>query len=286
MRDELFKLGDMGNYIVYATHSIFMIDRKYLTRHLIVSKAQEATTLKRVDRNNFIQEAVIYEAMGTHLDEFSIGTKNVVFEGEVDRKLWEFYINKCLDKKNRGYSSDFVLWDGGGTKNITKFFNDKLLPKDSQWYLVLDNDNPGQNLKKVLEERYGKKNNINCKCWHYSANKDFELEDMLPREVIEQAIRTAVDDLGLSISSQFTYLNTRPIGSIVNEFKEKNMQKDQAYQFEKYYKTAIDRIVSEMLSNIEKEAKTINDRFDLFSSRLEKYSEFCSEFIKEFNSED
>lgn len=285
MRDELFKLGDLGNHIVYATHSIFMIDRKNLTRHLIISKSEEVTTLKRVDRNNFIQEAVIYEAMGTQLDEFSIGMKNVVFEGEIDRKLWEFYINKCLDKKSRGSASDFVLWDGGGTKNMTKFFSDKILPKDSQWHLVLDNDNAGQNLKRNLEENY-KKGDIKCLCRHYSSTKDFELEDILPREVIEFAVQNAMDNLNLTVTHPFTYLNTRPIGSLVGDFKEKNsIQKEQSFQFEKVYKEAIDKNISEMLNKIEAEGKNISERFELFTSRFEKYSEFCKEFIKAFNSE-
>ena len=96
MRNELISLAEQGNYVFFATHSIFMIDRENLQRHVIVEKVDEHSILKGVDRDNITQESVIYEALGTRLDEFSIRMQNIMFEGSLDRKLFSHFTNRCF----------------------------------------------------------------------------------------------------------------------------------------------------------------------------------------------
>ena len=90
-----------------------MIDRAKLERHVIVKKDYESTNLIPVERSNILQEAVLYEAIGTTIDEFSIRYKNIIFEGDIDRYIFDFYQRNCIDK-NR--FSEYELHNGGGTK--------------------------------------------------------------------------------------------------------------------------------------------------------------------------
>ena len=87
LRDELVRVAE-DNYVVYATHSIFMIDRDYLPRHLIVSKQNEATRVEDASETNFSSEEVLFNAMGYSIFE-QLSATNLVFEGWRDKRLFE-----------------------------------------------------------------------------------------------------------------------------------------------------------------------------------------------------
>lgn len=87
LRDELVKVSD-DNYVVYATHSIFMIDGDHLQRHLIVSKRNETTSIEDANESNFSKEEVIFRALGYSLFE-QLSAANIVFEGWRDKRLFE-----------------------------------------------------------------------------------------------------------------------------------------------------------------------------------------------------
>ncbi|MBT5420980.1 MAG: AAA family ATPase, partial [Candidatus Cloacimonetes bacterium] len=184
MKNKLLELSAQENYVFFATHSIFMIDRKNLKRHIIVSKENEATNFTVVDRNNIIQEEVIYKALGTSIDEFSIPNKNIVFEGDADLLIFEFFIDKCL-RKAINTIADYTLLNGGGTRRITQFFNNTFIPIDSDWKVILDNDSPGKvlysNVLKKMKEEEGK----NISTYFYSDIANYELEDILPDSIIK-----------------------------------------------------------------------------------------------------
>lgn len=96
LRDELVRVAE-DNYVVYATHSIFMIDRDYLPRHLIVSKQNEATRVEDASESNFSSEEVLFNAMGYSIFEHLSAT-NLVFEGWRDKRLFEVALT---DKRSR-----------------------------------------------------------------------------------------------------------------------------------------------------------------------------------------
>lgn len=87
LRDELIEIS-RNNYVVYATHSIFMIDSADIGRHLIVSKQGEVTSLTQVQESNIVDEEVIYNALGYSVFE-ALKQKNIVFEGWRDKALFE-----------------------------------------------------------------------------------------------------------------------------------------------------------------------------------------------------
>lgn len=87
LRDELVKVSD-NNYVVYATHSIFMIDGDHLGRHLIVAKRNEVTTAEQANESNFSNEEVLFNALGYSLFE-QLRLVNLVFEGWRDKQVFE-----------------------------------------------------------------------------------------------------------------------------------------------------------------------------------------------------
>jgi len=281
MKEELFKLCKKGNYIVYATHSLFMIDRTHLRRHIIVSKENELTHLKKVERNNFIQEAVLYEALGTQVDEFSIGTKNIVFEGELDLKMFNFYVKNCAAKETSKFINDFETWDGGGTKRIEQFFTHKILPKGSHWILVLDNDSPGQNLAKNLNSKFKDDSNCEVSSHHYSSISNYELEDILPKQIIQNAFDATLASLSLVSEYEICFsTETKVVSSTINQYKQRHLlPQEQSSLIEELFKKTMERLVIEEIDRIEKVKKA--DRQTEFKSTFEQYFEFIDNLFNQ-----
>ncbi len=279
MKEELLKLCNKGNYIVYATHSLFMIDRKHLRRHIIVSKENELTHLTKVERNNFIQEAVLYEALGTQVDEFSIGPKNIILEGELDLIFFQFYLKNCLDKEQTKIFSDYELWDGGGTKRIDQFFTNKILPKSSEWLIILDNDTPGQNLAKNISQKFKNDSNYEVSCHHYSANANYELEDLLPKNIIQETFDQTLASLSLKSDYEVDFKQgTRVVSSIINEFKQKHrLTQEQSSLLEENFKKIMEEKTLYELNRIEKTKKT--ERLEAFKASFVDYFQFADSLI-------
>jgi hypothetical protein len=105
LRDELISISK-ANYVVYSTHSIFMIDREDIGRHVIVTKRNEKTKLSVADESNIVDEEVIFNAIGYSLFE-SLRQRNLIFEGWKDKHLFEIAI-KRLPSTHSKIKKDFV----------------------------------------------------------------------------------------------------------------------------------------------------------------------------------
>ncbi|ODS89580.1 MAG: hypothetical protein ABS45_16660 [Comamonas sp. SCN 65-56] len=91
LRDELFEISS-SSYVVYSTHSIFMIDRNDVSRHLLVRKDDEITTVRGADSSNILDEEVLYEALGYSVFQ-SLRAENFVFEGWKDKRLFRVAVD-------------------------------------------------------------------------------------------------------------------------------------------------------------------------------------------------
>ena len=92
LRDELIE-NSKKNYVVFSTHSIFMIDKENVPRHIIVKKDGEKTSIKNADKSNFVDEEVLYNAL--NFSVFDILQKdNLIFEGWRDKHLFQTAIKK------------------------------------------------------------------------------------------------------------------------------------------------------------------------------------------------
>lgn len=154
LRDELIKIAQK-NYVVYSTHSIFMIDRKEIQRHIIVSKKKEKTQIETAKEHNIVKEEVICNALGFSYFE-SLKDKNILFEGWKDEKLFNTAMSKiptshqtiknafngvgiCNAKGVKGMRSVTALLELAGRKVI----------------IVSDCDKVASDFKKVFVEEHG-----------------------------------------------------------------------------------------------------------------------------------
>ena len=278
MRDELINLASSNNYVFFATHSIFMIDRKNLQRHFIVKKRNEATVIKPATRNTITQEAVIYEAMGTAIDEFSISCKNILFEGELDKFLYETYAADCQNKKDNHYS-DYEILDGGGTRSISAFFKDKIIPNDSHWVLILDNDKPAIELVSKLRETFQSRFASTFVIHHYSEKANYELEDLLPVELLQQAINNVCTNIRSGMP-ECTLSKSRAISSQINEFKNRNgIVLDESKKFEEIFKSKLTEVVIAKVISIMQGRKSKEEKLKAFGDTFTEYSVFVGKLF-------
>ncbi|TSC61611.1 MAG: hypothetical protein Athens041674_703 [Parcubacteria group bacterium Athens0416_74] len=85
LRDELISISK-NNHVVFSTHSIFMIDRFNIGRHVIVKKNKEITTLEDATEGNVVSEEVLFNALNYTAFEH-LQSKNILFEGWFDKQL-------------------------------------------------------------------------------------------------------------------------------------------------------------------------------------------------------
>ena len=284
MRNELLKISELGNNVFFATHSIFMIDRKNLRRHIILDKQGERSYLKKVERNNITQESVIYEALGTRVDEFSIKNFNIMFEGELDRRLFEFYSDKCIAKVDNVLSK-YELLDGGGTKNITTCFKNKVVPKESEWRFILDNDKPAKQLVEFLRNEFDVSagaSNVKIIINHYSNTNDYELEDILPSDFIARIYNVAIKEELPESVTEFNISEGRAVSSQFKEYVNNNsLDKQTEKLIEQKFKEMLDSEVSNFLDQTAKK-KTIPERAALFREKFPQLAEFINKYYSEY----
>lgn len=96
---ELVKIGTT-NKVVYSTHSIFMVDRDVVNRHLIVQKKNEVTQVKRAEKSQIQDEEVLYAAVGYSIFE-TLKPRNVIFEGWRDKEIFRI-VSAAMSKSDKG----------------------------------------------------------------------------------------------------------------------------------------------------------------------------------------
>ncbi len=121
---ELISIGK-SNSVVYSTHSIFMIDRENIDRHIIVEKKNEVTTTWRAEKSRVQDEDVLYGAIGYSIFE-TVNRRNVVFEGWRDKELFRVVRDAKLkvNKTLKPQFDDIGLTFAEGikdVKHVTKF---------------------------------------------------------------------------------------------------------------------------------------------------------------------
>lgn len=121
---ELIEIGK-SNFVVYSTHSIFMIDKTEIGRHLVVEKKNEVTSTWRAEKSRIQDEEVLHSAMGYSMFE-TLKEHNVIFEGWRDKEIFRVVsdsmckANKPLKDRMAGIGMTFA--DGvKDVKNVAHF---------------------------------------------------------------------------------------------------------------------------------------------------------------------
>jgi len=143
LRNELIKISNK-NYVIYSTHSIFMIDGENIDRHIIVKKKSEKTSIATANDSNIVDEEVIFNALGYSIFE-TLNAKNIIFEGWKDKKLFKTAISKLPDKykdlKNK--FKDFGICHAKGVKHI-KSMTPLMELAQRECFIVSDSDAPAK----------------------------------------------------------------------------------------------------------------------------------------------
>lgn len=151
---ELIEIGNK-NYVVYSTHSIFMIDKDNIERHLIVEKKGETTVATKAEKSRIQDEEVLYSAIGFSMFE-TLKEKNIIFEGWNDKRLFETvriaYLKSNPEKKDVLNQMGLTFAEGTkDVKNVAKF-----LELASRGCLIIsDADGAGKQHKSVHENDRG-----------------------------------------------------------------------------------------------------------------------------------
>jgi energy-coupling factor transporter ATP-binding protein EcfA2 len=138
--NELIKIS-AHNYVVFSTHSIFMVDRELTRRHLIVEKKSEITDVKEVDDSNITDEEVIYNALGYSLFE-NLKSMNLIFEGWRDKVLFQTALRSSSGAKTlkKAFAS-MGLCHAKGVKDIGRITPMLELAR-RDWVVISDGDCP------------------------------------------------------------------------------------------------------------------------------------------------
>ncbi|RLL50987.1 hypothetical protein D8Y20_10270 [Mariprofundus sp. EBB-1] len=148
LRDELIEISS-SNLVIFSTHSIFMIDRENVDRHLIVTKKKEETTIARVEQSNIVDEEVIYNALGYSVFE-SLNERNIVFEGWRDKRLFKVALNKRgLTAEVKGLKK-VGCCHAKGVKDVGRITPLIELANRACW-IIADNDPPSLEQQKKYE---------------------------------------------------------------------------------------------------------------------------------------
>jgi hypothetical protein len=147
---ELIEIGHK-NYVVYSTHSIFMIDKENIDRHLVVEKKKEVTTTWRAEKSRIQDEEVLYGAIGYSLFE-SLKKKNVIFEGWRDKEVFRVVATSAskANKAKKAALASIGMTFAEGVKDVRNVA--KILQlADRPCLIVSDADNPALQQKKLYE---------------------------------------------------------------------------------------------------------------------------------------
>jgi predicted ATPase len=151
---ELIEIGNK-NYVVYSTHSIFMIDKENIERHLIVEKKGETTVATKAEKSRVQDEEVLYSAIGFSMFE-TLKEKNIIFEGWNDKRLFEAgrltYLKANQDKKEALNPIGLTFAEGiKDVKNVAKF----LELANRGCLIISDADGAGKQHKSLYESERG-----------------------------------------------------------------------------------------------------------------------------------
>jgi energy-coupling factor transporter ATP-binding protein EcfA2 len=207
MLAELITAAKNGNNVIFATHSVFMIDRKNYDRHVIVSKRAERSVLEPSLRGRigfFMQEEVLYGALDVNLnsDFESMKPTNFVFEGEGDATLFERMYSLSVASELPSKQKPAGFHHGGKCSDIKRYLTHKPIQLGSRWFFVLDNDQPAHELRQFLEGRYREHIDRSVFIFQYkSSNGGTEFEDLLPQQMVFDAMLEAARDCRALVGS-------------------------------------------------------------------------------------
>lgn len=145
LRKELMEISK-SNYVVIATHSIFMIDKERIDRNIIVKKVGECTEIESSYSESMLDEEVILKALGYSLYDV-LKEKNIVFEGWTDKATFKKWLDSAKNRKEYKAWKEIGLIHCLGSKDVPRIAN-VLENLDRKYMIISDSDQPSIDAKK------------------------------------------------------------------------------------------------------------------------------------------
>jgi len=238
LRDELINISSK-NYVVYSTHSIFMIDRDTIERHIIIKKSKEKTIIENVNTTNILDEEVLYNALGYSIFE-SLKASNIIFEGWKDKKLFQVALNK-LPKEYKNLKTKYEsvgLCHAKGVKDVQNI-TPLLEMANRKCIIVSDNDKAAIEKQREFDKSkgYGK--------WFKYKDIDPDIEaitgeDFIATAYIVKCIAKFKDEYPELVAFNGQRITTSgKLSSIHRECKEIVMAEDKIKEFIEKLKNCI-----------------------------------------------
>lgn len=151
IRDELINISKT-NYVVYSTHSIFMIDKNNISRHVIIKKKDEQTYAVEAKESNVFDEEVLYKALGASVFEV-LKQKNILFEGWRDKKLFQTALKRPISGQInfKKIFKDVGLAHSIGVK-FMKYITPVFEAANRDCFILSDNDELAKRYQKDFNE--------------------------------------------------------------------------------------------------------------------------------------
>ncbi|WP_298083496.1 AAA family ATPase [uncultured Campylobacter sp.] len=144
LKEELLKISE-NSIVIYSTHSPFMIDNECIERHLVIERKDDISEIVPQGKSPFQEDELLKRAIGSHIFE-SIQSKNIIFEGYMDYKIFKMFCN-TNDFKNCG-----IVYMGG-IKDVDMITTMMMLT-GKKFLIISDSDETSKNKKKDFEERF------------------------------------------------------------------------------------------------------------------------------------
>lgn len=264
LRDELLKIAK-NNVVFVATHSIFMVDKLNIERHVSIWKDENSITqYEKIDRDNPIQEEVIYEALGTSIFEI-IKEHIIVFEGKSDKDYFDFFTKKFRNELN---VLDFYTIAATGVDKIPNYVS-FLKGSLFKGYILVDSDKQGMDVKseiiknhEELKERIFEINDIK------NFSKKVTLEDLLPLEKITKYFNQQYE-------CDFSPIETEPIIEQMQKYLKENSKYINDVEFKKFKL----EMHQELIKDLVKKSSTK----EVIKNTYSKYFDFITAFYLKIN---
>lgn len=215
LRDELLRIGEKS-FVIYATHSQYMIDSDCIERHLIVEKKDDITSIRKQEGHApYNEDELLRNAIGTSIFE-CIRSNNLVFEGWLDKKLFEIYTD--ADKKRKATFKDYGKVYLTGITGAMTLCNLLMLAEKS-FVVVADSDDTSATKKKDFCKAYPDYTD-NWKGYSDVVGGISTVEDFLKAEYLEKYLRE-------HYKADFTYNTAKnAIQNIESVIKDKDKKQE------------------------------------------------------------
>ncbi len=264
LRKELIKISK-ENFVLYSTHSISMVDKENIKRHLIVKKNKEITTVEGVRESNITDEEVIYNALGYSMFK-SLKEINLLFEGWKDKRLFQIAMKDFPEKYPHlvNFFNEIGQCHGQGTRRM-KYITPLLDLANKRCLIISDNDESAKRYQKdYLKER----GHGDWKCYDdiIELENVYTSEDFIRADSIIKKIK--------NLTKEYPYLNNLSKKDILSAkgkiFAIKNwLRKNKIIDEEQ--KKVIEKIKDEIFDNLKIE--DIRDNYYEFLDALKYFLE-------------